>query len=398
MAKFYIVAREAEDYSLITVEDGNHLEDIDILTNKFSNKEEFINYLNKRGYHFSDNVDLFVVNKGRKEIYHRELIYGNEELLKIAKQSKQESINATDCMNKLLNRAQTSSSLRELIRKDYFVLYGDLGKMVLDARKSWLNIGSNKNWMRNSYFVARDAIAAIDIFDHQKNKIANNNCNDLVMAQRDNKQKRKNLDKLLESKINCENEQLNLLGEPKDYINLTYINTEKIKNETPKKIKKDKKVGFINDKLFDKLTIPFDVITDDIDYRLANNIADCLLKLPYRKIPWGKKERYEIDFEKWSKYSGIECNEYDAKFLNSLLETSLRQNSYWRNFYGSKEHSTPAILSEKRRYQKSVYTTLINAAKNKNDTYKKAYNFYLIYQAMVNDFNKNDNRGGYGRK
>lgn len=397
MAKFYIVAREAEDYSLITVEDGNHLEDIDILTNKFSNKEEFINYLNKRGYHFSDNVDLFVVNKGRKEIYHRELIYGNYDLTVLAKRSKDGKLDVTDTCNILLQKAQEDFEFQDLIRKDTFELYGELRTMILNSlRNRRIRIAPSKNWMRHNYYVGRDSIVSIDIFEKEKSKFETTE--EFSHNRKELKKQRQLLDKYLDKKIDCDNEQISLIGEPKDYINLTYVNTEKIKNEPPKKIKKDKKFGFINDKLFDKLTIPFDVITDDIDYRLVNNIADCILKLPYHKIPWGKKERYEIDFKKWSKYSGIECNEYDAKFLNSLLETSLRQNSYWRNFYASKEHSTPAILSEKRRYQKSVYTTLINAAKNKNDTYKKAYNFYLIYQAMVNDFNKNDNRGGYGRK
>lgn len=397
MAKFYIVAREAENYSLIIVEDGNHLEDIDILTNKFSNKEEFINYLNKRGYHFSDNVDLFVVNKGRKEIYHRELIYGNYDLTVLAKRSKDGKLDVTDTCNILLQKAQEDFEFQDLIRKDTFELYGELRTMILNSlRNRRIRIAPSKNWMRHNYYVGRDSIVSIDIFKKEKSKFETTE--DFSHNRKELKKQRQLLDKYLDKKIDCDNEQISLIGEPKDYINLTYVNTEKIKNEPPKKIKKDKKFGFINDKLFDKLTIPFDVITDDIDYRLVNNIADCILKLPYHKIPWGKKERYEIDFKKWSKYSGIECNEYDAKFLNSLLETSLRQNSYWRNFYGSKEHSTPAILSEKRRYQKSVYTTLINAAKNKNDTYKKAYNFYLIYQAMVNDFNKNDNRGGYGRK
>ena len=66
MAKFYIVAKEKDDYSLITVNRGNSLEDIDILTSDFNNKEEFIEYLRNKGYDFSDNVDLFVINKGRK--------------------------------------------------------------------------------------------------------------------------------------------------------------------------------------------------------------------------------------------------------------------------------------------------------------------------------------------
>ena len=170
MAKFYIVVQETEDYSLITVEDGNYLEDIDMLTNKFANKEEFIDYLKDKGHSFSKNADLFIVNKGRKELYHRELIYGNQELADLAKQSKKGSINVTDNMNKLLTAAQSSSGLRTLMRKDYFVLYGDLKDMILNAKRNWLTINSKRNWMRNSYFVGRDAIATIDIFNKVKDQ------------------------------------------------------------------------------------------------------------------------------------------------------------------------------------------------------------------------------------
>ena len=396
MAKFYIVVQETEDYSLITVEDGNYLEDIDMLTNKFANKEEFIDYLKDKGHSFSKNADLFIVNKGRKELYHRELIYGNHELADLAKQSKKGSINVTDNMNKLLTAAQSSSGLRTLMRKDYFVLYGDLKDMILNAKRNWLTINSKRNWMRNSYFVGRDAIATIDIFNKVKDQTNDGKYEYLVEKKKTLLRKRKELDKLLDKKINCENEQLNIFGEPKEYINLTYVNTEKLAEDEPKKVVRTKKTGLINEKMLDKLTVPYEVVTDDIDYSLANNIAQCIINLPYQKIKWGKRDRYEVDFKKWTKYTGIECNDYDAKFLNSLLETSLRQNSYWRNFYNNKENPTPAILSEKRRYQKSVYNTLLNAAKNKNDTYKKAYNFYLIYQAMIN-YDKDNNRGGYGK-
>ncbi len=396
MAKFYIVVQETEDYSLITVEDGNYLEDIDMLTNKFANKEEFIDYLKDKGHSFSKNADLFIVNKGRKELYHRELIYGNQELADLAKQSKKGSINVTDNMNKLLTAAQSSSGLRTLMRKDYFVLYGDLKDMILNAKRNWLTINSKRNWMRNSYFVGRDAIATIDIFNKVKDQTNDGKYEYLVEKKKTLLRKRKELDKLLDKKINCENEQLNIFGEPKEYINLTYVNTEKLAEDEPKKVVRTKKTGLINEKMLDKLTVPYEVVTDDIDYSLANNIAQCIINLPYQKIKWGKRDRYEVDFKKWTKYTGIECNDYDAKFLNSLLETSLRQNSYWRNFYNNKENPTPAVLSEKRRYQKSVYNTLLNAAKNKNDTYKKAYNFYLIYQAMIN-YDKDNNRGGYGK-
>ena len=396
MAKFYIVVQETEDYSLITVEDGNYLEDIDMLTNKFANKEEFIDYLKDKGHSFSKNADLFIVNKGRKELYHRELIYGNQELADLAKQSKKGSINVTDNMNKLLTAAQSSSGLRTLMRKDYFVLYGDLKDMILNAKRNWLTINSKRNWMRNSYFVGRDAIATIDIFNKVKDQTNDGKYEYLVEKKKTLLRKRKELDKLLDKKINCENEQLNIFGEPKEYINLTYVNTEKLAEDEPKKVVRTKKTGLINEKMLDKLTVPYEVVTDDIDYSLANNIAQCIINLPFQKIKWGKRDRYEVDFKKWTKYTGIECNDYDAKFLNSLLETSLRQNSYWRNFYNNKENPTPAVLSEKRRYQKSVYNTLLNAAKNKNDTYKKAYNFYLIYQAMIN-YDKDNNRGGYGK-
>ena len=88
MAKFYIVAREKDDYSLISVNKGTFLEDIDLLTSSFTSRKEFIEYLKEKGYSFSDDVDLFAVNKGRKEFYHRELIFGNYDLTVFSKKIK----------------------------------------------------------------------------------------------------------------------------------------------------------------------------------------------------------------------------------------------------------------------------------------------------------------------
>ena len=58
-------------------------------------------------------------------------------------------------------------------------------------------------------------------------------------------------------------------------------------------------------------------------------------------------------------------------------------------------HRSSSVKREENSYERTIYTTLMNAAKNKTDLYKKAYNFYLIQSNMLET--KNNERGGYGR-
>lgn len=396
MAKFYIVAKEKDDYSLITVNRGNSLEDIDILTSDFNNKEEFIEYLRNKGYDFSDNVDLFVINKGRKNYYHRELIYGNKELAQLAIHSKEERLNVTDICNKLLIKTKENVELQRLIRRNAFDLYGDLKDMILKSLGfNYVRIGNARNWMRNNYYVGRDAIAAMDIFD--KSNVAFETSSEFISKQKALREDRESVDRLLDKKLNYSNEQISLLSEPINYITLTYVNIPKLEEKTSKKLKRMQKMGIHNSKSVDDLTIPYGVITDKIDYRFTNNIVNCLLSLPYHKVKWGEKERYEIDFNKWQQKTGITLSDDDMKFLNGLIDIRLRQAAYWNRYYHNQTYPSSATVREEKAYQKSIFTRLKNSAYRHGDTYKKAYNFYLIYQEMTKEKEDVNERGHYGR-
>ena len=394
MAKFYIVAKEKDDYSLITINKGKCLEDIDLLTNNFNSKEEFLKYLKRRGYQFAEEVDLFIVNKGRKEIYHRDLIFGNLDLSLLAKKSKEKKLDVTDTCDALLQRAKEDFDLQDLIRKEAFDLYGDLRTIILNSlRNKKIRISSSKNWMRQNYYVGRDSVAAIDKYD--KEKLNDFSAEKFVKKQRELARYRQSIDKYLVNKIDCDNEQISLMGEPLTYINLTYINAEKLAEPTSKKVKRMKKMGIPNEKIIDKLTIPYEIITEDIDYRFSNSITKCLLDLPYHKIQWGQKERYEVDFSKWSNETGIVLNESDMKFLNGLLDTKLRHDAYWYKYYHNQLYQTAATRREENSYRKSVNDKLRNSASKHGEAYQKAYNFYLVLQEMTKD--KEDSRGSYGR-
>ena len=396
MAKFYIVAKENDNFNLIKINTGNYLEEIDIFTSHFKDKEDFVNYLREEGYNISPEADLYVVNKGRREIYHRDLIYNNSDLEFIANKSRNGSVDVTNTCNKLLYKVQTNLELQRLIRRNYFDLYGTLKELILSSLSSnYVRIGKNRNWMRNNYFVGRDALATIDIFDNKLNKMVNKDCEEVIREQKELQKSRREVDHLLTKKINYTNEQMSLLDNQVSYINLTYANLDKILDKTPKKVVRAKKMGIMNNRLADKLTIPYDIITEDIDYRFITNVASCVLNLPYKIVKWGSKERYEIDFDKVTNETGIEYNDADRKFLNSLLDGRLRKNAYWKNYYRDMSHRSSSVKREENSYERTIYTTLMNAAKNKTDLYKKAYNFYLIHSNMLEA--KNNERGGYGR-
>lgn len=396
MAKFYIVAKENDNFNLIKINTGNYLEEVDIFTSHFKDKDDFINYLHNEGYNISPEADLYVVNKGRREIYHRDLIYNNGDLEFIANKSRNGSVDVTNTCNQLLHKVQNNIELQRLIRRNYFDLYGNLKELILNSLSSnYVRIGKNRNWMRNNYFVGRDALATIDIFENKLNKMVNKDCEEVLREQKELQKSRREVDHLLDKKINYTNEQMSLLDNQVSYINLTYANLDILLEKTPKKVVRAKKIGIMNNRLADKLTIPYDIITDDIDYRFITNIARCVLDMPYKIVKWGNKERYEIDFDKVTKETGIEYNEADRKFLNSLLDGRLRKNAYWKNYYRDMDHRSSSVKREEASYERTIYTTLMNAAKNKTDLYKKAYNFYLIHSNMIDT--KNNERGGYGR-
>lgn len=396
MAKFYIVAREENNYNLITINNGDSLEDIDIFTSNFKDRDAFINYLNEQGYNLSDEVDLYVFNKGKSEYYHRDLIYGNKELATLAKASKIKSLNTTNACNKLLDKVKEDTRLQLLIRREHYNLYGDLKNMILSSLSSnYVKIGKNRNWMRNNYYVGRDALATIDLFNQEKGSLSVVDVEELIDNYKKINKDREKLDQVLSRNINRTNEQMSFLDDPKNFINITYINKEKLADPTSKKLKRMRKLGIQNEKSLDRLTIPLDTITDKIDYFQVNEVANCLINLPYRKVKWGQRERYEIDFKKLANELEIELNEVDEKFLNSLLDTRLRKQAYWCRYYFNQQYPSMATKREAYSYNRSFCNRLKNSAKKKGDIYNKAYNFYLIYQELKNE--KDNNRGSYGR-
>lgn len=396
MAKFYIVAKEKNSYNLITINGGKNLEDIDLFTSQFNNRQELINYLRDKGYNISDDVDLFAINKGRKEFYHRDLIYNNEKLIDLAKRSKEERLDVTDICNEFLRKVKEDIDFQLLVRRRFFKLYGDLRDMILNSLGyNKVRIGKARNWMRNNYYVGRDSLAAIERFTEIKENFDINNIEQYIRLEKEKYKKREEIDKLLDKKIDYSNEQISLFDEPINYINLTYVNKEKLAEPTSKKIKRMKKMGIQNNHTIDRLSIPYELITDNVDYRFVNNVYNCLTSLPYRKIKWGKRERYEVDFKRIAEEVNIKLNEADIKFLNSLLDTRIREQAYWSRYYLNQAYPSKATIREGNSYKKSLYTRLNNSAHKKGDLYKKAYNFYLIYQAMTNE--KDNNRGSYGR-
>ena len=396
MAKFYIVAKEKNSYNLITINGGKNLEDIDLFTSQFTNRQELISYLRDRGYNVSDDVDLFAINKGRKEFYHRDLIYNNEKLIDLAKRSKEERLDVTDVCNEFLGKVKENENFKLLVRRKFFELYGDLRDIILNSLEyNKVRIGSTKNWMRNNYYVGRDAIAGMRRFSEIKDSLNDDNIEEYIKLEKEKYKDREEMDKILEKKLSYPNDQLSLFDEPISYINLTYVNKEKLAEPTSKKVKRISKTGIQNNRIIDKLSIPYEVITDNVDYRFVNNVYNCLTSLPYRKVKWGKRERYEVDFKRITEELNVELNEADIKFLNSLLDTKLREQAYWSRYYLNQTYPSKATIREGNSYKKSIYTKLNNSAHKKGDLYKKAYNFYLIYQAMTKE--KENNRGSYGR-
>ena len=374
MAKCYIVAMEEENFSLITINGGNLLQDIDIYTSYFKDKNEFINYLNEKGYKVSANVDLFSVNKGR-DYYHRELVYGNQKLRLLAKVSKERTFKIDSICDEILDMVKKSSEFEKLIRDYYFDFYGNFRLIILNSlRYDRVMFGSNNRWMLGNYYLGRDIISAMDIFSKIKGKV-DSQYDELIAEKRNISRKREKIDHALVKKINCEHEQLSLLeeNEPVNYINLTFDNEKELALDISNNVSKK-----------EELTIPYEVITDDVDYSVVNNIVDCITSLEYKLIKEENQEKYEIDFDKLSIMFDRDFTNLDRKFLNKLISSRLRKDLYWNRYYHNMGYKSPSVLREEFAYKKTIYNRVNNACNKQNDIYKNLYNFYLIYQSMSN--------------
>ena len=380
MSKYYIVAKEpdSDNYDLIKVNNGDSLEEIDIYTSNFKDKEAFMEYLQEQGLHASSNADLFIAYQNQeKNIEHLDLVYGYYKLKDFAQKSLTASPNTNACIEETIKEVNKNEDFKDLIRKDFFKIYKTLKNVILNSYfREKVKYAINEQWIRSNYRSGRDALAIIDEYYLIKDRLKQEGRETLQEEKEKKDQIRSKIDWIISMKMNTGPDQISLVGEQRSYINLLYINGKMFGNKDNKKVVKKAKKGKISEK--PPLSIPtFEDI--EIDYGKYQEIGNLLGGLSFKLLKTKRGERFEVDFSK-EKFS---LNETDINYLNGLLKPSLRNNSYYRQLYGKQK--TEGARKESNDRSRSVYNTLKNSAKKKDEFYDKAYRFYMIYNYLIKD-------------
>ena len=86
MVNYYIVSRNpnTNEYKSIMIGDSSVLENIDLYTLNFNNKEELIRDINSYGYNLSNEDDLFIASLGRShDLKIKNILYNGKYISNI---------------------------------------------------------------------------------------------------------------------------------------------------------------------------------------------------------------------------------------------------------------------------------------------------------------------------
>lgn len=376
MDKFYIVTQEpnTDIYDLMRVNEGARLEEIDLYTSKFKDKEEFIKHLKEQDIKASNDADVFIAYRKKDgSIGHLDLVYGYYKLEKYAEKSLKGNTTTEESIKEIVKEANKHNNFQDLIRRKYFNMYEETREIVLSSlNKEYIKYPMQSYWLRNSYRVGRDALAAVDEYFLIKDKVESGNIERLKQEKRELDQSRSIIDPIISIKLDNGIEQMTIIGEQRSYVNLNYINGKIITKKDLELVKTAKEGKMVNEKA-SKIT---DIEDIKIDYSKYQNIAKLLLSLSYRRVKVGRGERFEIDFSK----ANLELTDEEERSLNRLLQTRLRKYAFYAKFYGSQ--NTGESRREGRRYARSVSNAIEKGAKKKTELYTDAYKFYEIYKSL----------------
>ncbi|MBQ3435431.1 MAG: hypothetical protein IJH13_00170 [Bacilli bacterium] len=167
MSKHYLIARRRDNsYTTIDVNGGNKLEEIDIYTSSFFNKNDLLQELEKKGLEVGDGIDLFIATYSSKlkKVRTRRVLYKtiyNDELRSNAKRSlKGQSID-TERLYK--QAASLDGNYRSLVHIGYFDMYKAFERILANRGKK-LEYHHENKWLEDDYKTYRDVLASILVY------------------------------------------------------------------------------------------------------------------------------------------------------------------------------------------------------------------------------------------
>ena len=184
MVNYYIVSRNpnTNEYRSIMIGDSSVLENIDLYTLNFDNKEELIKDINSYGYNLSNEDDLFIASLGRShDLKIKDILYNGKyvsNIREVALASKNKEVfdyrpifNTTYKLCKkhslysgLFNSGKLYKPFKDVIYQT-IAMFGKIGK---DGNKVF---NRDNYWLRSSYQLMRDVCVSFNLYESLEGKI-----------------------------------------------------------------------------------------------------------------------------------------------------------------------------------------------------------------------------------
>ncbi|MBQ6477373.1 MAG: hypothetical protein IJI43_02955 [Bacilli bacterium] len=384
MAGYYIVAKVLKkmEYYLVKIDDGNDLKTIDLYTSKFEDKKSFLNHLADHNLKLDDDVDLFIASNYRDYIRRREIVYGDNEVAKFAKESV---VNTLPCSTKFLNMMKYSKTFPELVEKNYYVIMKKYKEAINNSMfKSKISLNNKNFWIKDNYLMGRDAIYAMEDYEKNIKDLDEEELKNKFREKLDLDNDRKVLNDSLLIKFREGMDQMMFVNDASGTVHLKNVYLENIPDNSS--LNKSKHIGNMNSKT-SKLTIPYDYMSKTADGVKVNEILSFLTNfnsMPIHSITSTEDGKYNIDFDVLEDKFGFKYTEEDKKVLNKLLGAPIKKNLFFVQMYSDENHQYSAASEEAReQYKRDLQKTLVKYRDNHPAMYVKAYNFCEIHSRMI---------------
>ena len=419
MVNYYIVSRNpnTNEYKSIMIGDSSVLENIDLYTLNFNNKEELIKDINSYGYNLSNEDDLFIASLGRshdlriKNILYNGKYVSNIRDVALASKNKEEFdyrpiFNTTyklckkhSLYSRLFNSSKLYKSFKEVIYKT-INMFGKTGK---DGNKLF---NKDNYWLRGSYLLMRDVCVSFNLYESLEGKVGLDDLSNVIKEEELIDKSRRGLTNDLVRTLENGFGQMSFLGGPDKFIHITSIHPHKV----PENGVLSRKVNSGEIK-----SVPEIDVTDTPE--IAIGVKNSKFKLDMRSIKkinlHDKSEREKdkirseiIDLltdEKYMPYESIGFNgekyyfnfdlfNYDYSFaekemISEMMSQALMKNIFFYNSYRESLDNYPLesieLYEEKTRYYNLIHKLVTTSTKKSDRVLNKLYRFYTIQKDVV---------------
>ena len=419
MVNYYIVSRNpnTNEYKSIMIGDSSVLENIDLYTLNFNNKEELIRDINSYGYNLSNEDDLFIASLGRshdlkiKNILYNGKYISNIRNIALASKNKEDFdyrpiFNTTYklCKNhSLYNRLFNSSKLYKPYKDIIYQTISMFGKIGKDGNKVF---NKDNYWLRSSYHLMRDVCVTFNLYESLEGKVGLDDLSNVIKEEELIDKSRRGLTNDLVRTLENGFGQMSFLGGPDEFIHITSIHPHKVPDncvlsrkvnsgeikavpdievtDTP-----DVAIGVENSEFkLDMASIKKINLHDKSEReknRARSEIIDLLTNekyMPYGSIGYDG-ERYYFNFDAFN----YDYSFSDKKMINGMMSQALLRNVFFYNFYRERLDNYPLesseIYEERTHYYNQIHRLVTTSTKKSDRVLNKLYKFYTIQKDVV---------------